>query len=268
MLEDHPVLRTLTFKLNTYQPIRETQCCSCHHGQLPSHPAAAARARRQQLASLPRLLSAAAKLHNASACACMARLLDACSGPPEDVMRWWQKAAKAGDVEAALQLGTALYEDRGCCLTDSDGSASWLSRGVKGLLRMDSLSEVRPVDLQGACNAAAWGQAVPPPSGPACGDVAAAGEPAGPAEPAPAPLTVCLPAPSRQLTPSQRAQVVAAWRSLLAKAALMLGFHYFDGEGVKADKPLAVRLFKLAGCNGSREAERVLGWIFNTGQFG
>lgn len=49
----------------------------------------------------------------------------------------------------------------------------------------------------------------------------------------------------------------------------VLAYMYFDGEGgLKIDKPQACVLFKLAAVCGSREAARVLGWVYNTGQYG
>jgi len=47
----------------------------------------------------------------------------------------------------------------------------------------------------------------------------------------------------------------------------MLGYLCLDGEGTKLDYTEATRYFKLAISNGNLEAERTLGWMFNTGQF-
>uniref|UniRef100_A0A7S0RV30 Uncharacterized protein n=1 Tax=Chlamydomonas leiostraca TaxID=1034604 RepID=A0A7S0RV30_9CHLO len=56
--------------------------------------------------------------------------------------------------------------------------------------------------------------------------------------------------------------------SLLAHAALIMAYMYFDGEGgLRLDKGQACCLFKLASVAGSREAARVLAWIFSTGQY-
>lgn len=46
-----------------------------------------------------------------------------------------------------------------------------------------------------------------------------------------------------------------------------MGYLAFDGEGTRTDKQEAVRFFKLAAQAGCREAQQVLGWIFNTGQY-
>jgi TPR repeat protein len=47
----------------------------------------------------------------------------------------------------------------------------------------------------------------------------------------------------------------------------VLGYLSFDGEGTRTDKQEAVRFFKLAAQAGCKEAQQVLGWIFNTGQY-
>lgn len=54
---------------------------------------------------------------------------------------------------------------------------------------------------------------------------------------------------------------------VLTQAGLVLGYLAFDGEGTRTDKQEAVRCFKLAAAAGCKEAQQVLGWIFNTGQY-
>lgn len=62
--------------------------------------------------------------------------------------------------------------------------------------------------------------------------------------------------------------VDSALRSrVLAESGLCLGYLVFDGEGVKADRSEAVKYFRLAAGAGCKEAEQVLGWMYNTGQF-
>lgn len=63
------------------------------------------------------------------------------------------------------------------------------------------------------------------------------------------------------------------WRALelanwLAVVALLLGLLHLDGEGSRVDVPEAMRWLKHAAMLGSAEAERVLGSLYNTGQFG
>jgi TPR repeat protein len=56
--------------------------------------------------------------------------------------------------------------------------------------------------------------------------------------------------------------------AILTEGALVLGYLYVDGEGVAAaDRSRAVALFKLSADAGCAEAESVLGWMFNTGQY-
>lgn len=66
--------------------------------------------------------------------------------------------------------------------------------------------------------------------------------------------------------PCSRQQVGLQVR-VLTQAGLVLGYLAFDGEGTRTDKQEAVRFFKLAAQAGCREAQQVLGWIFNTGQY-
>jgi hypothetical protein len=54
---------------------------------------------------------------------------------------------------------------------------------------------------------------------------------------------------------------------VLTQGGLVLGYLSFDGEGTRSDKQEAVRCFKLAAQAGCKEAQQVLGWIFNTGQY-
>ncbi len=61
-----------------------------------------------------------------------------------------------------------------------------------------------------------------------------------------------------------RMQEACAW---LAVAALLLGYVHLDGEGGRVDRVEAIRWFKVAVQHGSVEGERVLGSLYNTGQF-
>ena len=55
---------------------------------------------------------------------------------------------------------------------------------------------------------------------------------------------------------------------VLAKAALLLGFLHLDGEATKFDAGEALKWFKVALLNDCAEAERIIGTLFNTGQYG
>ncbi|GAQ81685.1 hypothetical protein KFL_000870210 [Klebsormidium nitens] len=55
---------------------------------------------------------------------------------------------------------------------------------------------------------------------------------------------------------------------LSAAAGLLLGYMHLDGEGIAApNNTEAVRWFRFAAELGNREAEKTLGWLWNTGQF-
>lgn len=56
-------------------------------------------------------------------------------------------------------------------------------------------------------------------------------------------------------------------RRVLTQCSLCLGYLLFDGEGVKGNREEAVRYFKMAAAAGCKEAEQVLGWMYNTGQW-
>ena len=55
---------------------------------------------------------------------------------------------------------------------------------------------------------------------------------------------------------------------VLAKSALLLGFLHLDGEATKFDAGEALKWFKVALLNNCAEAERIIGTLFNTGQYG
>lgn len=55
---------------------------------------------------------------------------------------------------------------------------------------------------------------------------------------------------------------------VLAKSALLLGFLHLDGEATRFDAGEALKWFKVALLNNCAEAERIIGTLFNTGQYG
>lgn len=55
----------------------------------------------------------------------------------------------------------------------------------------------------------------------------------------------------------------------LASAGLLLGYILLDGESsMRQDLQEAVRWFKVSAKHGSKEAEKILGSLYNTGQYG
>lgn len=58
------------------------------------------------------------------------------------------------------------------------------------------------------------------------------------------------------------------WRDVLAKSALLLGFLHLDGEATKFDAGEGLKWFKIALLHECTEAERIIGTLFNTGQYG
>lgn len=53
----------------------------------------------------------------------------------------------------------------------------------------------------------------------------------------------------------------------MATAAGIMGFLHLDGEGTQACNVTAVKWFKVAAEHGNREADKTLGWLYNTGQY-
>lgn len=72
----------------------------------------------------------AAKLGNVSALVVRARLLDA-AGAPDEAMRCWRRAAKAGHLEGQLLFGLALYRGTAGVAPDAEDAHLWLSRALK-----------------------------------------------------------------------------------------------------------------------------------------
>jgi TPR repeat protein len=72
----------------------------------------------------------AAKLGNVSALVVCARLHDA-AGCPDEAMRFWRRAAKAGHLEGQLLYGLALYRGSAGVAPDAEDAHLWLTRALK-----------------------------------------------------------------------------------------------------------------------------------------
>lgn len=57
-------------------------------------------------------------------------------------------------------------------------------------------------------------------------------------------------------------------KELLRGVGMCLGYLFLDGEVGSPDNQRAVEWFQVSAQNGSKEAQRTLGWMFNTGQYG
>lgn len=95
-------------------------------------------------------------------------------------------------------------------------------------------------------------------AGPATGRPSDSGKPLAAGAPTHPPTTPQLPV----LLSGEGCRVV------LAQAAHILGYLHLDGEGTRADTAVAIRWFRLAERCGCRDAGRVMGSLFNTGQYG
>jgi len=56
---------------------------------------------------------------------------------------------------------------------------------------------------------------------------------------------------------------------ILGRVGIYLGYCFLDGDaGQKEDNEIAIAWFRLAAHHGNEDAQRVCGWIFNTGMYG
>lgn len=256
-----------------------------HGRQLPLHLL-----RNMACPPLPLLVRQAALANNVTAAVACARLLDA-QRQHDDAMRYWRRAARLGDPAAQVRMGEAHY--RGChgVPRDVEEALAWLLRGAKALL---ALSNETLSSSSSSASIPPWAHAH---------DAIEAGSNAGDAAGTAACAAVDGGADgitdssvdghvsgsngswaangstmqtSTQVAGAQGSpqpnSLAAASRSLppeLASAGLLLGYIHLDGEfSVRQDLPEAVRWLKVAAKAGSREAEKVLGSLYNTGQYG
>lgn len=81
----------------------------------------------------------AARLGNVSALVVRARLLDA-AGCPDEAMRCWRRAAKAGHLEGQLLYGLALYRGTAGVAPDAEDAHLWLTRALKQVSRQGRMA--------------------------------------------------------------------------------------------------------------------------------
>lgn len=212
------------------------------------------------------------------------------AGADDSSLRWWRRAAKGNDTEALFKCGMAAYQGTHGSLVDVEAAHTWLGKVVKTLLGVDSLTSIH---MHSVVNAAAS-------SGVSSSSAAAVSDGPGHIAPAQVARSDAARLPSSLL--AQIATMDAPLQRMLCRASLVLGYMAFDGEVVGmngsagsgsmpmystatggaldysgwagsggGNRPEAVRLFRLAAgcvCTEAQEAAQVLGWIFNTGQYG
>lgn len=177
------------------------------------------------------------------------------TGDATAAVRLYKAAATRGHPVAQAVLGCGYYWGRRGLARDAEDAMVWLGRSAKQLTPIvhawsnvhDGQHDEAPVSWSPA-----YSQDVTP-------TVALLRR----VEPV-VPWTASAALPG---TPQQRWRVLelANW---LAVVALLLGLLHLDGEGSRVDVPEALRWLKQAAQLGSAEAERVLGSLYNTGQFG
>ncbi|GAB4822508.1 hypothetical protein N2152v2_009554 [Parachlorella kessleri] len=194
----------------------------------------------RQERQLLRELQFAARAGSMSAALVGARYLERLCSPLPTTEAWlWAKAAKKGHPEAQAKLGLAYY--KGCLdlPCDCEEAALWLSRSAKQL--------VEHLAVLGL-DAGPGGLGVSPPKQ---GVLYRRGEMGRD-------LALQLPL----LTSLETCSVC------LAQVAHILGLLHLDGEGTKKDLLASVKWLKVAEQHGCMEAGKVLGSLYNTGQFG
>ena len=218
LINDHRYLQAIRFQLrNPWNPLDSSQKGTSKPTTTPSEDTEKRMGKRlifgfsklhlslrkkRTMMIPPSILSLASKAGNVGSAAVLAVFYDA-AGDCDEAAKWWAKAARGGDIEGLFRHGCHLYSS-----DQAEDAASYLSKAMKTVLGVDSLSQAPPI----------------------------------------------APGVSED----------SALCELLSRASLILGYMHLDGHGVKADNEIAVKLFKLAGCN---EGQRALGWLYNTGQF-
>ena len=131
---------------------------------------------------------------------------------------------------------------------DSEEALKWLSKAIKSILAVNSFTQIKVEAVVPKVPLQAPSQE----EDPVCFD------------PPPPPISRFVSEAVSSVVPVGLEPVLL---QMLARSAVVVGYLFHDGEGTKADPSEAVRLFRLAAACGSREGERVLGWLWNTGQF-
>ncbi|KAG2443070.1 hypothetical protein HYH02_009484 [Chlamydomonas schloesseri] len=208
------------------------------------------------------LLEAARGASNPSAQLVMAQLLEG-SGDADGSLRWWRKLAIAGDVMGVFKLGMACYDGSHGMQSDPEAAHMWLSRAVRHILQVDSLSAIQLDEQHGSGGGAGSGGGGAGGGAPAGAVGAAGGTGAGGAGGQP------------RVSLRMRRKLAALDPTLLRMlgwSSIVLGYLEFDGVAGRSvwgmgDRSEAVRLFRLAEGCGCNEAAAVLGWLYNTGQY-
>ncbi|GAX77472.1 hypothetical protein CEUSTIGMA_g4916.t1 [Chlamydomonas eustigma] len=196
------------------------------------------------LGGVPYALTAAAAAGNSSAVGTLAQLYEV-MGLHSDAMRLWRKAAKAGDLEGMFKIGLAMYQGAKGVELDVEDACMWLTKALKRIFAVNNLSQIR-LDVLRSPGAVVQQHEQP--------NLSARTTPAH------------WIANTLEMMDLEEEQL-AALLPMVSRAAVVLGYQHYDGEGVKTDLAEACRMFKLAAACGSKEGEQVLGWMWNTGQF-
>ncbi|KAF6266525.1 hypothetical protein COO60DRAFT_2299 [Scenedesmus sp. NREL 46B-D3] len=257
VLDEDQLLLGLRFSLNVAQPFKPASA---------QHRYRHASARQQH----PALLLRACKLGNVSALVVRARLLDA-AGCVEEGMRCWRRAAKAGHVEGQLVYGLGLYRGIAGLQEDAQDAHMWLLRALKQVQKPEAATSASGASSSPAAAAAVPATGVQPAAAAAAAapatrstDDTARADTSGTSSSG---SDTVSSSSSSSVTPGS--ELAALSQRVLTQAGLVLGYLAFDGEGsLKVDKQEATKYFRLAARAGCKEAEEVLGWVYNTGQYG
>lgn len=231
----------------------------------------------------PALLRHAAAAGSVSAAVALALHCDAL-GDDTAAVRLYKSAATRGHAVAQAVLGCGHYWGTRGLARDPEDAMLWLGRAAKQLSPIVTRFTSAHRDNDSTHTAVTVGldqhgvvgtQEVEQPSGGLVAIRSLAWSPAYAQDVLP---TVALLRSTEHVVPWAALTSLSGcpqqqWRVLelarwLAVASLLLGLLHLDGEGSRVDVPEAMRWLKQAALLGSAEAERVLGSLYNTGQFG
>lgn len=230
---DQHFLKSIQVNINPKAPLQGSQLlCECCRGM----SIMVQQARHRQL-PLPRVIHKAASGGNIFASVCVAQIMDG-RGDTSAALKFWSKAAKLNHPEAQFRLGRACYEGVGVA-ADAQDALLWLGRASKTLLAEDLSVE----SISNTSTASLLARRIRMQRDRQQGGINH----------------------SRAVF---NTEVSMPEEQVLAKTALLLGFLHLDGEATKFDAAEALKWFKVALLNDCAEAARIIGTLFNTGQYG
>lgn len=179
----------------------------------------------------------------------------------EDALMWLQRYINAIEAGRDARSGGAVkrsdggQQGRGGVGTSANASAA-----------MEQVAAAMQTRTAGSSASAA--AAVPAAGAGTAGSGAAAQGAAPLTQPPPQQQPSFTATPRRPAATTECASSLSSEAERRANAHLILGYLYVDGEGTRRDNRAAVRHLRAAAELGCAEAQKALGSLYNTGQFG